>query len=92
MMINATKNWKKFLNLDDEMILNELLMKAARNRGAYRNSDDVKISQLWCSMIEMKKEMSAMDDRLRRIESMLGGIIQKNKEDEDRLLKTLRNF
>lgn len=92
MLINSSKNWKKYMNIDDEMLLNELLMKAARNRGAYRNSDDVKIAQLWCSMIEMKKEINTIDERLKRIENLLGSILQRNKEDEDRLLKTLRNF
>jgi hypothetical protein len=92
MMINATKNWKKLLNLEDEMLLNEILMRAASHRGAYRNSDDVKIAQLWCSMIESKKQMNQIDERLRRIEHMLSGLIQRNREEEDKLLKTLRNF
>lgn len=91
-MINATKNWKKLLNLDDELLLNEILMKAASHRGAYRNADDIKIAQLWCGMIETKKHLNQLDTRLRRIEKLLGSIIEKNKEDEDRLLKTLRNF
>lgn len=92
MLFNATKNWKKFLSVEDEMLLNELLLKGARNRGAYKNADDVKIAQLWCAMVETKKHINSVDERLRRIEYMLGGIISRSREEEDKLLKTLRNF
>ncbi len=92
MIFNATKNWKKFLSSEDEMFLNEILLKTARHRGAYKNADEVKIAQLWCSFVETRKQISAIDDRLRRIEYLLGGIIKRSREQEDKLLDSLRNF
>jgi hypothetical protein len=92
MIFNATKNWKKFLSSEDEMFLNEILLKTARHRGAYKNADEVKIAQLWCSFVETRKHISAIDDRLRRIEYLLGGIIKRSREQEDKLLDSLRNF
>lgn len=92
MLINATKNWKKYLSIDDEIILNDILMRTAKHRGAYRNADDIKIAQLWAAMIENKKQMNALDERLKRIERLLGGLLERGREEEEKLLKSLRNF
>jgi len=91
-MFNATKNWKKLLAIEDEMALNELLLKTSSHRGAYKNADDVKIAQLWCALVENRKQMSSIDERLKRIEYILGGIIKRSHEDDDKLLKSLKNF
>jgi hypothetical protein len=92
MLINATKNWKKYLSIDDEIILNDLLTRAAKHRGAYRNADEIKVAQLWSALIENKKQMNALDERMKRIERLLGGLLERGREEEDRLLKSLRNF
>lgn len=92
MLFNATKNWKKLLAIEDEMLLNDLLLRGAKHRGAYKNADDVKIAQIWCALVETKKQINSMDERLRRIEYLLGGIIKRSHEDEEKLLKSLRNF
>ena len=92
MIRNATKNWKKFLGVDDEAMLNDIIANTAKHRGAYKNADDVKIAQLWCSLIEAQKQMNKMDQRLKRIEYILGGLIKRSDDDRERLLKSLRNF
>jgi len=92
MIFNATKNWKRFLSVDNEIVLNEILEATAKHRGAYKNADDVKIAQLWCGMIETGKKIDAIDTRLKRIEFILGGLFRRNEEDKDMLLKSLRKF
>ncbi|MEM7826683.1 MAG: hypothetical protein QXQ40_00465 [Candidatus Aenigmatarchaeota archaeon] len=92
MLFKTTKNWKKYLNVDDEIILNDILKKTAKHRGAYKNSDEIKIAQLWCSLIEAEKKINTLDARLKRLEYILGGIIKRAEEDKDALLKSLRGF
>ena len=92
MLFKATKNWKELLSIDDEEVLNELLKKAAKHRGAYKNADDVKIAQLWCASLELKKENVALNKRLKRIEYLLEGLFERNRKDERALLESLKQL
>lgn len=92
MMFKATKNWKEFLAIDDEEVLNELLKKAAKHRGAYKNADDVKVAQLWCAVLELKKENTNLNKRLKRIEYLLEGMFERNRQEERALIESLKKL
>ena len=54
------KDWKDLLSRDAQHILAELFESAKDYKGAYMQAEDVKVGQLWCALIEMKKEMDVL--------------------------------
>ncbi len=87
MIFKIEDNWKKNLSPEDEAWLNELLHKTAMHRSAYMSAEEVRIAQLWCALLEVKKErerkLDELDERLRRLEFLLDGIVSRaNQLDE----------
>ena len=95
MFFNPAKDWKQFLTLEDENRLNDILRKVSKHRGAYKNADEIKIAQLWCSVLEMKKDNMALHERIGRIEDILGGMIDRVKKQESekkKIVESLEKF
>ncbi len=92
MLFNTTKDWKKYLNPKDEDVLNELLEKTEMYRGAYKNADDIKIAKLWSALIELQKEINSLNNRMKRIEFIIGGMLNRAEEERRKLLKSLEQF
>ena len=95
MFFNAKKDWKQYLSAEDEEKLNEVLRKVAKYRGAYRNADDVKIAQLWCTILEMRKESLILQSKMRRIEEVFDAMFEKVRKQEterEALAKSLERF
>jgi len=91
MLVNK-KNWKTYLNLDDEGVLNDILKLAAKHRGAYKNASDVGTAQLWCALIELEKQIRNLDARLARIERILEGIVTRASAEKEELIKALEKL
>jgi DNA-binding FrmR family transcriptional regulator len=95
MLFRETKDWKNFLSLEDEKQLNEILNKVAAYRGAYKNSPDTKMAQIWCALLNSKKENKMIHERLNRIETVFEAIhktIQKQEQDRLDLIRSLEKF
>lgn len=92
MLLKTNKNWKKYLNVDDEALLNKIIEDVAKYRSAYKNAEDVKIAQLWCALLEMEKKIQKLDARMKRIEFIFDAIAQRMEEERSSLIKTLRGF
>jgi hypothetical protein len=89
------KEWKQFLSMDDENKLNDILRKVAKHRGAYRNAPDIKFAQIWCAMLELRKENLLLQTRLEKIEDVFGGMFERAKRQEaekDKLIESLKKF
>lgn len=82
-MLFAQKDWKEQLAKEDEEKLNELVRRTLAYRDAYGTAEDVRAAQLWCAVLELKKEHDAMDDRLVRIERILETMLPFSKEKKD---------
>lgn len=92
---NQQKDWKQFLSIDDENKLNDVLRKVAKYRGAYRNASDIKTAQLWCTLLELRKENLLLQQRLERIEDILNGMfdkIRRQEAEKDKLIESLKRF
>ena len=92
MIFKTDKNWKEYLSVDDEEKMNDLLKKIARYRGAYKNAEDIKIAQLWCAVLEIRKENLNLNVRLKRIESMLDSLISRDYKEKETLLESLKQL
>ncbi len=95
MLFRIVDDWKQFLPPEDETRLNAILRHVARHRNAYRSAKDVKTAQLWCAVLEMRKENIALHRRLKRIEYIFEGIaerIRKEELEEKEILESLEKF
>ncbi len=95
MFFTPAKDWKEFLSADDEKKINEILGKIAKYRGAYKNSDDVRISQLWCAVLELAKENASLQKRIQGMEDLLEGMfekVRKHEREKIELAKSLEKF
>lgn len=77
MLTKTEKNWKNFLRPEDEAKLNAILENAAHHRGAYFNADEVKMAQIWCALLESEKRNDDLQNRLKRIEFLLDGLLAR---------------
>ena len=95
MLFKIVDDWKQMLPPEDEIHLNDILKSAAKHRSAYRSSKDVKIAQLWCFLLEMKKENALLHKRLKRMEFIFDGIaerIRKESLEDKEILDSLDKF
>jgi hypothetical protein len=95
MFFNATKDWKQYLSAEDEEKLNEILIKVAKYRGAYKNADDVKVAQLWCTILELRKENLILQSKMKKIEDVFEAMFEKVRKQErerEELAKSLERF
>lgn len=94
-LFKSTQDWKRYLSAEDEARLNAILRNVARHRQAYTQSDTVKVAQLWCSVLEIQKQTTDLQQRLGRLESVFSAIAEKFGEAEasrKELTKSLEEF
>lgn len=95
MLFKTSNDWKQFLSIEDEENLNEFLKRVMKYRGAYKNAEEVKMAQIWCAILELKKENLMLKRKLDSVDSFLDLLNEhakrKDKEKED-LLKSLDKF
>ncbi|MBI5347193.1 MAG: hypothetical protein HZB66_01140 [Candidatus Aenigmarchaeota archaeon] len=92
MLFNTAKNWKEFLSPRDEERLNMILNQIARHRGAYKNSDEIKIAQIWCAILETKKENALLYKKVRRLEMVLEAALQRISDEEKEKRDIIENL
>lgn len=95
MLFKIVDDWKQMLPPEDEERLNGMLKSIAKHRSAYRTSKDVKVAQLWCALLEMRKENALLHKRLKRMEYIFDGIAERIRREglEDKeLLESLDKF
>ena len=88
MLLKSEKNWKALLTPHDEERLNSLLERVKQYRGAYMNADDIKLAQMWCTMLQLSKENAILEARVRRLEWLLNGMLGRAKQAQDAAAKT----
>ncbi|MBI4895685.1 MAG: hypothetical protein HY831_04295 [Candidatus Aenigmarchaeota archaeon] len=77
MLLRTESNWKKKLAPEDENKLNELLERTSNHRPAYSLAEEVKAAQLWCALIEMKKENVHLKERIGKLEYIIDGFVAR---------------
>ena len=75
-----TREWKTLLGSEDEQKLNELIKSVARHRDAYSKAENTKVAQLWCAMLEMKKQQEELENRLSRLEDIFRSAGERVRE------------
>ena len=76
MLFGEEKDWKELLCGNAQVELAELIERAKQHKCGYMQADDVKIAQLWCALVEVSRQLKAMEERLERSEVALKGIAE----------------
>jgi hypothetical protein len=86
---NEEQDWKEYLSRDAQQILAELLESAKDHKGAYMQAEDVKVAQLWATLIEMKKEMNIMQEILVKATAPWQAIVEVGEVEKRRAIERI---
>ena len=95
MLFKSTKDWKQYLSPEDEEKLNAIIRRVAKYRGSYKNSDEVKIAQLWSAILELYKQNLILQKRLDEVTEIFDSMTERLKkkcEDKKELIESLERF
>jgi hypothetical protein len=95
MLFKVVDDWKQYLPPEDEVRLNEIIRNVSKHRNAYRASKDIKIAQLWCAMLELRKENQAMYKKMKKIQFVIDGfseVLKKADAEDKAILESLEKF
>jgi hypothetical protein len=82
-------DWKDFLGPEDQRVLSEILNMGRRHKGAYVQADDVKIAQLWCAMVEMKKKLDELQKVQVKLEEPFRAIVEIGEKEKRKSIEKI---
>ena len=83
------KDWKSLLREDAKILLSEIFEQTKKHRGAYSYAKDVKHAQLWCAIVELKRELRELNERIKKLEETLGPILSVSDEEKRKTIEKL---
>lgn len=83
------EDWKDFLAPEAQGTLSEILNTAKRHKGAYIQSDDVKIAQLWCAIIELKKQLDSVQKVQTKLEEPFKAIVEVGETEKKKAIEQI---
>ncbi len=94
MLFRIVDDWKQMLPPEDERRINSMLRNVTKHRPAYRSSNDIKTAQLWCALLEMRKENQVLLKKVKRLEYVFEGLAERMKQDneEKEIIESLEKF
>lgn len=95
MLFDTARDWKQYLSIEDEEKMNNFLKQVAKHRGAYKNAEDIKFAQLWCAILELKKENDNLRKKAQFFEEIVNAAFEKIKKQEREkldLIESLEKF
>ena len=88
-MFEDDKDWKDLLSPEAQQLLAEMFDSAKRHKGAYMQSDDVKVAQLWCALVEIKKELDDVKCQLEKVSAPFEAIVTIGDAEKKRAIQRL---
>jgi|UniRef100_A0A7C5UW39 hypothetical protein len=88
-MFNNEKDWKECLNEEDKKVLEELITATKKHKCAYSQADDVKVAQLWCALVEMKKELDSTKAMLGKVEEPFKAIVEVGEAEKKKAIERI---
>ena len=95
MLFKVIDDWKQNLPPEDEVRLNDIIKNVSKYRSAFRTSKDVKSAQLWCAVLELRKENQAMYRKMKRLQTIVDGfadVVKKADAEDKSILESLEKF
>jgi hypothetical protein len=88
-MFNDKEDWKCCLGEEERKILEELINSTKRHKCAYSQADDVKVAQLWCALVEMKKELDEVKSMLGKVEEPFKAIVEVGEAEKRKAIERI---
>jgi hypothetical protein len=82
-------DWKDSLNSEDQAILSDILCSARKHKCAYMQAEDVKVAQLWCALVEMKKKLDGIQDVQTKIEEPFKAIVEVGEAEKRKAIERI---
>ncbi|MEM5853309.1 MAG: hypothetical protein QXG39_03975 [Candidatus Aenigmatarchaeota archaeon] len=87
------KDWKECLNQEDREILAQLIEATKKHKCAFMQAEDVKVAQLWCALVEMRKQMAEMEKIVEKVAEPFRAIVQMGEIEKrktiDRMVREI---
>jgi len=87
MFRDKQEDWKDFLSEDAKQTLVDIFEATRKHRGAYMQAEDVKNAQLWCAILELKKEIAGMSELLKRVEEPFKAIVAIGEAEKKKAIE-----
>lgn len=89
MLGSEERDWKESLNSESQQMLAEIFESAKKHKGAYLQSDDVKVAQLWCAMVELKKEIENVKVQIDKVSAPFRAIAIVGESEKRKAIQKL---
>ncbi len=82
-------DWKDCLPPEIQSILADLLSSTKRYKCAYMNSEDVKVAQLWCALVEIKKKLDEVCTTQAVIQEPFKAIVEVGEAEKRKAIERI---
>lgn len=86
---NNEEDWKCCLPPEDQEVLADLLERGKWKKGAFMQADDVKVAQLWCVLIDLKKEIMKLRASIEKTEAPFRDIVSIGEIEKRKSIERL---
>lgn len=86
---NDIKDWKECLSAEDQAKLAEIFELTKKHKCSYLCADDVKIAQLWCALLEMKKEFDELKENCEKTQLPFRAIAELGEVEKRKTIEQL---
>lgn len=83
------EDWKDYLAPDAKKLLADALASAKMHKGAYMQADDVKVAQLWCAIVELKKQLDSMQRVQMNLEEPFKAIVEVGEAEKKKAIERM---
>jgi uncharacterized protein Yka (UPF0111/DUF47 family) len=83
------RDWKESLSPETQQLLASMFDSAKRHKGAYLQADDVKVAQIWCALVELKKEIKNLEEQIDRVSAPFHAIATVGESEKRRAIQKL---
>jgi len=84
---DEVEDWKDCLQPEDQKILAEVLETTKRHKCAYCQAEDVKVAQLWCALVEMKKKIDEMSATQAILQEPFRAIVEVGEAEKKKAIE-----
>ncbi|MEM5836670.1 MAG: hypothetical protein QW451_00330 [Candidatus Aenigmatarchaeota archaeon] len=85
----AKRDWKELLAEEDKEIIAQLLDVTRKHKGAFMEAEDVKVAQLWCALIEMRKQMIELEKLIGKVAEPFKAIVEIGEIEKRKTIERL---
>ncbi|MDI6806691.1 MAG: hypothetical protein QMD14_02655 [Candidatus Aenigmarchaeota archaeon] len=79
-LFKKNEDWKSLLREDAKILLSEVFDATRMHRAAYTSTPEVKFAQLWCALIEVRREIKRLNETIGKLENSLQSVLNNGEE------------